>query len=117
MKRWIVFLLMLALPIRTVLAVSGLACTMMPMQKSHAESHRTPCATHGAENAAAEIEAATDDASVSCASCVLACCAALAPEPTPVAAVAQARSFVAAVIDTAFDNAVPHALERPPRLV
>ena len=68
------------------------------------------------ESAAIETEAAADDASVSCPSCALACCAALAPEPTQVAAVAQIGSFVAVVIKTSFANAVPHALERPPRL-
>ncbi len=67
MKRWIVFLLLLALPIRTVLAVSGFGCAMMPMQKAHAESHGVPCPTHVVEGAAVETEAAADDASASCA--------------------------------------------------
>lgn len=115
MKRWIVFLLLLALPIRTVLAVSGLGCAMLPMQKSHAESHGAPCPTHTVEGAAIETAAATDDAGVSCPSCALACCAALAPEPTQVAAVVQISGLAAAVTRNSFSNAVPQALERPPR--
>ena len=47
--------------------------------------------THTVEGAAIEIEAATDDAGVSCPSCALACCAALAPERTRVAAVGADR--------------------------
>lgn len=116
MKRFVVLLLLVALPIRTVLAVSGFGCAMMPMQKSQAESNGIPCPAHVVESIVVETEAAGDDANTSCASCVLACCAALAPEPVQVAAVAQIGSFVAVVIKTSFANAVPHALERPPRL-
>ena len=116
MKRCVVFLLLLALPIRTVLAVSGFGCAMMPMQKSHAESHGAPCQTHRVEGAAIETEAATGDAGVSCPSCALTCCAALAPESTQVATVAQIGDLAAAVTRNSFASAVPQALERPPRL-
>ena len=115
MKRFVVCLLLVALPIRTVLAVSVFGCSMLPMHESHAEGHGAPCPAHAAEGAA-ETQAAADDASVSCPSCALACCAALAPQPTRVATAVHMGSFVAAVFNPSFANAIPHALERPPRL-
>jgi hypothetical protein len=116
MQRVVVFLLLVALPVRTVLAVSGLGCATIPPQIADMESDAAPCAMHGAENAALGPEGAIDDADPSCPSCALACCAALAPEATQVTAVVQTRSAVAAVIETSFANAILYALERPPRL-
>ena len=116
MQRFIVLLLLVALPVRTVLAVSGLGCATIPPQMDHTASHAPPCATHVVESAALEAEGVVDDAHASCPSCALACCAALAPEANQVAAVVQTRSFLAAVIEISFANAVLHALERPPRL-
>ena len=116
MKRFVVFVLLVALPIRTVIAVSRFGCAMMPMAKSQAESSGNPCPAHIVESLAVETGAAGDDGNTSCASCVLACCAALAPEPVEVVAVAQIGSFVAVAMKTLFASAVPHVLERPPRL-
>jgi len=116
MRRFIVFFLLVALPVRTVLAVSGWGCATMPPQIAHLESDAAPCAAHVAENAALGPEGEVDNADTSCPSCALACCAALAPEATQVTAVVQTRSVVAAVTETSFANAVLYALERPPRL-
>ena len=82
MKRFVVCLILVALPIRTVLAMSGFGCAMMPMQQSHAENHGAPCPMHAAEDAAVEMQPAADDVNVSCPSCAMACCAALAPQRT-----------------------------------
>ncbi|HKO68083.1 MAG TPA: hypothetical protein VJU53_09800, partial [Burkholderiaceae bacterium] len=73
-------------------------------------------AMHAAESAPVEAAGATNETGVSCPSCTLACCAALAPDPAQVAATQQTRSFVAPVIESSFVNAVADALERPPRI-
>ena len=47
MKRLIVFLMLLALPIRMVLVVSGFGCAGMPMQMPQAGgADRAPCPMH-----------------------------------------------------------------------
>ena len=116
MQRFIVFLLLIVLPVRTVLAVSGLGCVTMPAQKAQTEKHAAPCAMHAAESAPVEAAGETNETAVSCPSCTLACCAALAPDPAQVAPTTQTLGFVAPVIEISFVNAVAHALERPPRL-
>ena len=117
MKRCIVFILLLALPIRTVLAVSGFGCAMMPtqtpMQMTQAEAERTPCPLHTIDASTSEVS--TDAGSSACSSCAAACCAALAPMPTAIAGSLTVGDHASAVVKTLFASAVPHTLERPPR--
>jgi hypothetical protein len=115
MKRLIVFLLLLALPIRTVLAVSGFGCTMMPMQMSQAGDDGVPCPMHTADGASM-LEAPADSAP-SCSSCAAACCAALAPMPPTITGISLVGDYASAPVKTSFANAVPHTLERPPRSI
>lgn len=122
MKRCIVFLLLLALPIRTVLAISGFGCTMMPMQipmempmEMPPQTDGVPCPMHAA-NGASTAETPADGGSAACSSCAAACCAGLAPMSTDIAGGSLAAGDHApAVVKTSFANAVPHTLERPPR--
>ena len=115
MRRLIVFLLLLALPIRTVLAVSGFGCAMMPMQISQAGGDDAPCPMHAVAGASMA-DTPADSAPASCPSCAAACCAALAPVPTAVARICWVGDYASAVVKTSFASAVPHTLERPPRL-
>ena len=116
MKRWIVVLLLLALPIRTVLAVSGFGCAMMPMQMSQAGGDGAPCPMHAVDDAPMA-ETPADSVLASCPSCAAACCAALAPMPPAVTGVSLVGDYASSVVKTSFANAVRHTLERPPRLI
>jgi hypothetical protein len=116
MRRLLVLLLMLALPIRTVLAVSGLGCAVpmqMPIEMpQHADG--MPCAMHAAGSSA---ETPADTASTACSSCAAACCATLAPMPPAITGgVLVTGGYAVAAIETSFANALLHLLERPPRL-
>ena len=113
MKRLMVFLLLLALPIRTVLAVSGFGCAMLPMQMSQA-GDGAPCPMHAVDDASMT-ETPADGAPVSCSSCAAACCAALAPMPPTIASISVVGDYASAAVKTSFANAVRHTLERPPR--
>jgi hypothetical protein len=115
MKRFIVFLLLLALPIRTVLAVSGFGCAMLPMQMSQTDDG-APCPMHMVDDASMA-ETPADGAQASCSSCAAACCAALAPMPPTIARISVVGDYASAAVKTSFANAARHALERPPRSV
>ena len=119
MKRLIVFLVLLTLPIRTVLAVSGIGCAVMPMQVPQTGgADGAPCPMHVVDGTkvAAPIEAPIENAPSSCPSCAAACCAAFAPVPPKVVGISMSSDHISGVVEVPFASAVRHALERPPRI-
>lgn len=125
MKRLVVFLMLLALPIRTVLAVSGFGCAVMPMQMPQAGgADRAPCPMHVVDGmqiavpieAPMDSEAPMENVPTSCPSCAAACCAAFAPVPPKVVGISRSSEHIVGVVETPFASAVRHALERPPRI-
>lgn len=117
MKRFVILVLLLALPIRTVLAVSGLACGMMPMQQPPSNGVNAPCAMHFLEGAGTNLhsEVPAGAAVVACPSCAAACCATLAPVPPSISGIAPAPDDLSAFSEAAFDSTVRRSLERPPK--
>jgi hypothetical protein len=110
MKRGIVFILLLALPIRAVLAVSGIGCMAMPSMAQHAAvSDGSPCPMH--EGQPAESGSSTE----TCSSCDAACCAALAPESVPPLSAAAAVNEPLFLRGTGVDQVAQSSLERPPK--
>jgi len=119
MKRLIVFLVLLAVPIRTVLAVSGIGCAVMPMQVPQTGgADGAPCPMHVVDGTkiAAPIEAPMENAPTSCPSCAAACYAAFAPLPPKVVGISMSGDRISGLVEMSFASAVRHAPERPPRI-
>lgn len=109
MKRGIVFILLLALPIRAVLAVSGIGCMAMPSMAEPSAISDGSCPMHEGPPAGSGPSTAT------CSSCDAACCAALAPESVPPLSAAAAVDEPLFLRGTGLDQIAQSSLERPPK--
>ncbi len=112
MKPFIIIVLLLSLPVRTVLAVSSIGCPMMPMQTPTHQTDGAPCPMHAD---AMELGSPTDNQPADCPTCAALCCAALAPMPAIAMIAAPAKNQSSVFAETLFHNAARQSLERPPK--